>query len=109
MWGSVQPFVDYTKKFGDVVEYKLANEGMHVLLSNPSYADHVFKSDKYLVAADKEYFDYTYGRLVGFKDGTSFTAMSNSHPSNLDRWQRMRAIFESSIASGPSQLAAISQ
>lgn len=107
MWGSVQPFVDYAKKYGDIVLYKLANEGKHVLLSNPQEASRVLESDKYLVSDKKEYHDYTYGRLVGQKNGKPFTSISNSRPADLDAWRRQKSILQTSLSA--DRLALLSQ
>lgn len=84
----------------------MANQGYHVLLSNPKEVEHIFDSDKYLVSQAKDYADYTYGRLVGKK---SFSALSNSPPVDLSRWKIMRDIFATKIASGPNHLDLISQ
>jgi hypothetical protein len=109
MWGSVQPFVDYVKKYGDVVKFKLTATGTNVLLSNPSDLGHIFESDNYLIRNKMDYSDYTYGRLVGYKDGTEFTALSNSHESELFKWKRLRWIMDTQITSrtGPDYLAQV--
>lgn len=97
LWGSVQPFVDYTKQYGDVVKFKLSNDGNNILLSNANDLGKIFESDKYWLRSRMDYSDFTYGRMVGYKDGTPFTALSNSHPSELYKWKRLRTIFDTQI------------
>ena len=88
---SIDPYLKYADKYGDIVHYKLSrgtppswiftelSGGDFVLLSSAELIDYAYNSPAYDGRLPNDYFGYTYGRAAGITNGTFATAITNAN------------------------------
>jgi len=76
---NIDIYLKYAEQYGDIVHYKLSRGGDYLLVSSAPLMHQVFTSPVFFRRPLKsDWFDYTYGRVAGFKNGTLAKAVTNS-------------------------------
>jgi len=99
---SMQPYLDYAKKYGDLVHYHLSRGGEFVLASAAEDLEEVYSSPAYWDRPDTPYIGYTYGRIVGLKSNGSqaYGIANGAGPA----WDKNRRVVDEALAERIPQL-----